>query len=46
MIKRHCNDCNKKVNVLEETIEGEDYISCANCGKVLAKIDFNWEENS
>ena len=43
MRKRYCLDCGRKVEVMEETIEGDDYISCCDCGAVIAKLNFNWE---
>jgi len=43
MKPRYCHDCDKTGDVMEESIQGQDYISCARCGTVIAKIDFDWE---
>lgn len=42
MIK-YCVDCKDEVEVMEETMENEDYISCSNCGRVFARLDYKWE---
>lgn len=43
MKKRFCIDCNKERDVFEETIQGEEYLTCSKCGEVIAKIDFDWQ---
>jgi len=42
MIK-YCSECKDEVTVMNETIEGEDYISCPNCGTVIARLDYDWK---
>lgn len=43
MKKRYCHDCDQYADVYEETIVGAEYISCAECGNVIAEINFDWE---
>jgi len=42
MIK-YCAECKDIVQVIDESIDGEDYISCPHCGTVIAKLDYNWK---
>lgn len=43
MKKRYCPDCEKEVDVIEETIGGNEYLSCSKCATVIAEIKFDWE---